>query len=196
MTGIVLSGGKGTRIRARKSWLEVDGQPVIKTILARLAEVFPQLIIVTNVPSEYEALGARCIGDLLVGKGPLAGIYSGVTAAESEFSFLVANDMPFLDTRLISYMVDARDGFDAVVPRVGSLLEPLHALYSKRCLRAIEKHLRENDLRVQSFLGEVRTRYIEEEEIRKFGDPEAVFFNINRKEDMEAARLIRGRRRE
>lgn len=196
MTGIVLSGGRGKRISANKALLEVEGRPVIKTVLAKLAEVFPRLIIVTNNPDEYEAFGVKCVGDRVVGKGPLAGIYSGLVASESECNFLVANDMPFLDIGLIRYMVKESDGFDAVVPRVGSLLEPLHALYSKRCVPAVEKHLEENDLRVQSFLGDVRTRYIEGGEIRRFGDPEAIFFNINCREDIEAARMIAGGRGE
>ncbi len=196
MTGIVLSGGRGRRISASKGLLQIEGEPVIQIILGKLAEVFTDLIIVTNSPCEYEAFGVRCVEDLVAGKGPLGGIYSGLVASDTGYSFVVANDMPFLDSDLIRHVVDRRDGFQAVVPRIGSLVEPLHALYSKGCVQVIENHLRANDLKVRSFLGEVTTGYIEEEEIREFGDPETIFFNINRKDDMEAARMMASRRGE
>jgi len=83
-------------------------------------------------------------------------------------------------------------GFDLVVPRLGDLIEPLHAVYSKGCLVPAESLLEQGDLRVRQLFNLIRVRYMEAEEIDRFDPEHLSFFNINNEADLERAkRLVR-----
>ena len=147
----------------------------------------------TNSPERYSHLQARLVGDVYPGTGALGGIYSGLKAARAEYSLVAACDMPFLDLRLLRYMMLLSPGQDAVIPRVGELTEPLHAIYSRRCLLPIERVLSAGGLRIMDFFGDVRVRYVEQREIDLFDPQHLSFFNINTYADLERARDLVGR---
>jgi molybdopterin-guanine dinucleotide biosynthesis protein A len=193
---IVLAGGEGKRLGADKAFLKVDGQALIEGIVEKMAQIGDEVIIVTNSPQRYGHLEAKLVSDILPGKGALGGVYSGLKAARSHHSLVVACDMPFLDLRLLRYMILLSPGQDVVIPRVGGLTEPLHAIYSKQCLQPIERVLASGGCRIISFFPEVRVRYIEEREISLFDPQYLSFFNINMPGDLEKARsLVRTRSR-
>ncbi|UCG54798.1 MAG: molybdopterin-guanine dinucleotide biosynthesis protein MobA, partial [Dehalococcoidia bacterium] len=91
---------------------------------------------------------------------------------------------------LITHLLQASVGFDMAIPRLGKLIEPLHAFYSKNCLGAIEKLLVENNLKIDKLLDMVKVRYVEEEEIDDFDPEHLSFFNINTKKDLNTARKL------
>jgi len=187
---IVLSGGEGKRLGTDKAFLRIGSRVLIEGIVKKMARIGDEVIIVTNSPQKYSHLEARLVGDVYPGKGALGGIYSGLRTARSDHSLVVACDMPFLDLRLLRYMILLSPGQDVVIPRVGGLTEPLHAIYSKQCLQPIERVLAGGGRRIIDFFPEVRVRYIEEQEIRLF-DPQCLsFFNINAPADLEKARSL------
>jgi len=105
----------------------------------------------------------------------------------------VACDMPFLDLKLLRYMILLSPGQDVVIPRIGELTEPLHAIYSKQCLQPIERVLAGGGGgRIIDFFPEVRVRYIEEQEIKLFDPQHLSFFNINMPADLEKASSLAG----
>lgn len=187
---IVLAGGRGRRLGTDKAFLKIGGRVLIEGIVEKMARIGDEVIIVTNSPQRYSHLEARLVGDIYPGRGALGGIYSGLRAARSDHSLVVACDMPFLDLRLLRYMILLSPGQDVVIPRVGGLTEPLHAIYSKQCLPPIERVLASGDRKIISFFPEVRVRYIEEQEVKLF-DPQCLsFFNINTLADLERARSL------
>ncbi len=191
---IVLAGGKGKRLGTDKAFLSIGGRVLIEGIVEKMAQIGDEVIIVTNSPQRYDHLEARLVGDIAPGKGALGGIYSGLRAAHSDHSLVVACDMPFLDLRLLRYMILLSSGQDVVIPRVGGLTEPLHAIYSKQCLQPIERLLAAGGLKIIDFFPEVRVRYVEEHEIKLF-DPQCLsFFNINTPADLEKARDLARRK--
>jgi molybdopterin-guanine dinucleotide biosynthesis protein A len=156
----------------------------------KMARIGDEVIIVTNSPQRYGYLGARLVSDVYPGKGALGGIYSGLEAAHNHHSLVVACDMPFLDLNLLRYMILLSPGQDVVIPRVGGLTEPLHAIYSKKCLQPIERLLSAGGFKIIDFFPEVRVRYVEEQEIKLF-DPRCLsFFNINTLADLEKAQSL------
>jgi len=190
---IVLAGGEGKRLATDKAFLRIGGRVLIEGIVEKMARIGDEVIIVTNSPQKYGHLEARLVGDIYPGKGSLGGIYSGLRAARSEYGLVVACDMPFLDLRLLRYMILLSPGQDVVIPRVGELTEPLHAIYSRRCLQPIERVLAAGSLKIIDFFPEVRVRYIEEQEIKLF-DPQCLsFFNINTPADLQKARNLAGK---
>ena len=95
-----------------------------------------------------------------------------------------------MNLNLLDYMLKISDGFDMVIPRVGILWEPLHAVYSKRCLPVIEQLLEEGNYTTDRLPSLVNVRYVEAVEIDRFDPEHLSFFNINTKADLEAARRL------
>ena len=185
ITGVILAGGKSTRYGTNKAFAEVQGVRLIERTIRVMGSVCPRLLLVTNTPAEYAYLHLPMVEDLIKGLGPLGGIYTGLEVIDDENGLFVACDMPFLREDLLRYMVTLRGDFDAVVPRVNWMVEPLHALYTKKCLPSIRKFIRSQELQILKFFQKIRVRYMEEEEIRKIDPDLKSFFNINRPEDLE-----------
>jgi len=179
MTGIILAGGENKRMGVDKAFLTVAGIPLIEHVLGVLGAVVQQIIIVTNSPERYRTYDARIVTDRLEQRGSLVGIYSGICSSESEFNLVVACDMPFLNAGLLSYLMEQAPGYDAVVPAFGELIEPLHAVYSKRLLPVIEERIREDERRIRSIFGHANVRYVTEKEISRFDPERRSFINLN-----------------
>ena len=187
---IVLSGGEGKRLATDKAFLKIGGRVLIEGIVEKMARIGDEVIIVTSSPQRYGYLETRLVGDIYPGNGALGGIYSGLRAAHSDRGLVVGCDMPFLDLRLLRYMILLSPGQDVVIPRVGGLTEPLHAIYSKRCLQPIKRVLGVGGHRIIDFFSEVRVRYIEEQEVKLFDPQYLSFLNINTAADLEKARSL------
>lgn len=179
MTGIVLAGGENRRMGVDKAFLPVAGIPIIEHVLRALGPVVHRIIVVTNTPERYRAYDVRVVTDRLDQRGPLTGIYSGLSSSESEYNVVVACDMPFLNAGLLSYIMELAPGYDAVVPVVGGQAEPLHAVYSKKLLPLIEERIRENERRIQDIFSSVNVRYVTEQEISRFDPDRRSFINLN-----------------
>ena len=187
MTGIILAGGRNSRIRTGKAFLKIGGKTIIKKTLDKFRKIFSEVIIVTNNFLEYQNSGARLVKDIIPDKGPLGGIYSGLVSSESEYNFVVACDMPFLNVELIKYIKNNCDGFDVIIPRLDRGYETLHAIYSKNCIVPIEKQLKQDNLKIIDFFLQVRIKKITEEIVQHFDPGLVSFFNINTNVDYQKA---------
>ena len=200
MTGIILAGGKNTRIRTNKALLKIPSSEAgfkektfIRIIVEKLRGIFNEIIIVTNNPEEHKALRVKLVKDIIPDKGSLGGLYSGLVHSGTSHSFVVAVDMPFLNPDLIKYMKKFCPKYDVITPKIKGIYEPLHTIYSKNCLPHIEKQIQDNNLRIIEFFPKLRVKEIKEPTIRKF-DPELLsFFNINTLEDYQKARELTSR---
>jgi molybdenum cofactor guanylyltransferase len=181
-----------------KAFLKINGEALIERQLRLLKGVFRNIIIVANSPQKYADLksvnpvreqtafsnGVKMVRDVISGRGPLAGIYSGLLASGSFYNFVVACDMPFINAGLIKYMITLKDGFDIVVPRIGGKYEALFAVYSKNCARPISEAIKKDRLTVRGLFADVRVRELAGDEIMKFGDADTIFMNVNTKKDL------------
>jgi molybdopterin-guanine dinucleotide biosynthesis protein A len=190
VTSIILAGGKNLRLGRNKAFEVIRGKTIIDRVFERLEPISSQVVVVTSWKQfDIELdLDADVIADIYPEMGPLGGIYTGLTASTSDVNIVAACDMPFINTKLIEYMVELLADYDAVVPRlVNKMIEPLHAVYSKNCLSRIDARLGAKKLSIHAFLDEVNVRYLEEKESRRI-DPEHIsFFNINYQTDLDKA---------
>ena len=194
---VVLAGGKGLRLGHDKAWEIVGNKSLLELVVSHLSVFNSDIIIVIaseqSLPQSIDYPKLRIVTDAYPGKGPLGGIYTGLTVSDSLHNLVVACDMPFLNQALLRYMIQFSAGFDLVVPRFGNLVELLHSVYSKACLPVIERLLKQDDLSISPLLASVRVRYIDTEEIDRFDPNHLSFFNINTVADLEKAReLARG----
>jgi len=194
---IVLAGGKSLRLRHDKFLETVVNESLLQRVISCVSPLSSDIILVTagEKPTlqsiDYPKL--RVVTDIYPGKGPLVGIYTGLATSTLFYNLVVASDMPFLNQALLRYMIQLSTNFDIVAPRVGNLVEPLHAVYSKSCLAPIERMIKEDKLRIYPLFNSVSVRYVEAEEIERFDPKHLSFFNINTKADLEKAReLARG----
>ena len=136
--------------------------------------------------------GIEVVSDIMPDKGPLGGIYTALVKSQGLYNFVFACDMPFINPDLIDYMVDKAEGVDIVVPRWQGKFEPLHAIYSKRCIEPIKIQLEKNDLKITNFFSQLNLKIIEQEEVERFGHSGTLFLNINTQEEYSAvARMPR-----
>jgi len=191
---IVLAGGKGLRLGRDKAQEAVGNSNLLQRVVSQLSSFSNDIIIVTaRGKSLSQFTGCprfRIVADAYPGKGALVGLGSGLAASNSWYNLVVACDMPFLNQDLLRYMIKFSAGFDLVVPRVGKLVEPLHAVYSKSCLAPIERLLSQGNLRVSALFDLVKVRYVEADEIDSFDPRHLSFFNINTKADLEMAQQL------
>lgn len=191
VTGIILAGGKNSRMGTHKALLKIGGRPIIEIVSAILRPITDEIVIVSNNPGFYETYGDRVVGDISAGRGPLGGIHSGLLHSAYEKALVAACDMPFVSTALANLLVENSPGYDVVVPVYRGYPEPLFALYDKRCISAIQDHLVRGQNKITGFYDDVRVRRLEENELRA-AEPELdrVFFNVNTPADLEKAQTL------
>jgi len=190
VTSIILAGGRNLRLGSSKALEIIGGKSLIERVIERVKLVSNQTLIVTS-PGQLAlplAGEVKVLVDLYPGKGPLGGIYTGLLASPSSHSVVVACDMPFLNIKLLGYMIELSPGFDAVVPRLEEgKLEPLHAIYSRSCLGIMKTEIERNHLQISHLLTMLRVKYIERAECQKFDPQLLTFFNINCQSDLDQA---------
>jgi molybdenum cofactor guanylyltransferase len=189
MNCVILAGGRGTRLIPEKGLLSFGRHTLIEHIIERLSPIFKNFHLVVNSEEPYRKLGIPLIQDLFPGRGPLGGIYSGLSAIGSH-SFFCACDMPFINCRLVAYMKEMFCGFDAVIPEFRGNYEPLHALYAPSCIEPMKLRLDQGHSRIISFLDLVQV-YPVRHEVDEFDHEGRTFFNINTPQDYEDALRMR-----
>jgi molybdenum cofactor guanylyltransferase len=185
MTGVILSGGKSARMGTNKAFLEIEGERLIDRITSMFHDMFREVILVTNSPLDY--LDQDCIiaSDIFKNKGALGGIYTGLFYASYDHAFVSACDMPFLNRSFMEYMIKCADRYDIVVPEPPDGLQPLHAIYSKRCLSHIKKLMDMGALKITGFYKGLKTMVIHQEDINRFDPGGKMFINVNTRKDLE-----------
>lgn len=185
-----MAGGKSSRMGQDKSFVLLNGKAMIQHVIERTTSLGQQTThLITNRTNDYRQFGLTMYSDVLPDKGSLGGIYTAIHYSPTPYTLVVGCDMPFINTALLRYMVNLCNDsqFDVIVPRVDSYPEGLHAIYHKNCLSPIRERLDVNRLKVISFYGEVRVKYIDEPEYAQFGTPETLFRNINTPDELSAA---------
>ncbi len=187
---IVLAGGKSTRLGRNKIVETIGNKSLLERVVSCLASFNNEIIIVTAENSSLPQLTnfpkLKVIKDIFPGKGSLGGIYTGLVASEAFYNLVVACDMPFLNLDLLRYMISLDEGYDVVIPKVNEILEPLHAVYSRKCLSPIEFLINQNRLSILELYPMVKVRYLEKIEIDRFDPRHLSFFNINTEADLRA----------
>lgn len=201
-TGVILAGGQASRFGGRAKGLEVIGQRrIIDRVADALRSCTDELLLVANAPDATEWLpGVRVTADMVPGHGSLSGVHAALVHAETPV-LVVAWDMPFVSTRLLSALRalgETSAHGDAAAPTSSvsndgpTRCEPLCAWYSPRALAVIERRLRDGDHRMMEVLRELDTQCLPHAEVSRFGDPRALFMNVNTNEELLEARRIAG----
>ncbi|AEF85783.1 molybdopterin-guanine dinucleotide biosynthesis protein A [Treponema primitia ZAS-2] len=192
-SALILAGGQGKRIGYDKKKLELAGERLLPSLVERLGKLFNEVFISSNNPTGVS--GLITLPDS-IGEGPMAGIYQGLLRCTSEYLYVVACDMPFINTDYIAYMQEllAREGPDVCIARHDNGdLELFNSFYKKSCAAPMGEALSRGIYKIRLVFDQLNVHMIHGETLQKFGDGE-MFFNINYKEDLEQAeRNLQGR---
>jgi molybdenum cofactor guanylyltransferase len=191
--GIILAGGMNRRMDGQnKALLVVGNQSIIGRQIDLFQDLFQQVILVTNQPLEFSTWECLIVSDLLSVRGSLTGIHAGLFYTRFSHAFIAASDMPFLKPEMIRLIVQHLEPqWDVVVPVTKEGYQPLCALYSQRCLRAIEDQVMRGTMKISQLYSRVKIKKIPEENLRQV-DPDLIsFFNINTQEDWTLSQKMR-----
>lgn len=191
MRGVVLAGGAASRYGGiPKGLLEVGGQRILDRVVDVVAAATgaPPLLVANAPDAASWRPDLTVVPDTRPGFGSLGGIYTAVTAGPGP-ALAVAWDMPFVTAALLESLVAGAGDYDAFLPESGGRrgLEPLCAVYGPACRAPIERQLAGTDWRAIGFHDSVRVGRLPLERVRACGDPERLFFNVNRPEDLAEA---------
>jgi len=188
VTAFILAGGKSTRMRTDKAFVEYEGHTLLERALALTRSVASEVRIVGD-PAKFAAF-APVVEDLFRDCGPLAGIHAALRASHTELNLMLAVDLPFVSAALLQYLIAQAQGApDAIVivPHSEERRQPLCAIYRRKFSDAAENSLRSGKNRIDRLFDFVPTRVITEEELHAAGFAPGIFRNLNTPEELEAA---------
>jgi molybdenum cofactor guanylyltransferase len=206
--GVVLAGGRGSRLGGAKPTADLAGRPLISYPLAALAEAGLEAVVVlkpgtdlggrplsretglkTTAPDGAGQRTTAAEGDVAVLYEPAEPVHplAGIVAALRQTGrplVVIGCDFPFVPAALLRALADAPEPL--VVPAPGGELQPLVARWTPVLLPALEDALaREEPLR--RTVAALSPRLLDDAELAPFGDPARVFFNVNTPADLDAA---------
>jgi len=199
ITVLILAGGKSSRIglNKNKGQMKLMGVNLIDRIVSNITSIegiSEKDIVIVGSKEKFPQF-EKVVEDVYPQKGPLGGIFSGLRASKTLYNLVIGCDMPFIETKLIKYMIQKIENHDIIIPKYQQdLFEPLCAIYSKKCLEVMEKSIKGGKLAVRCIFSYLNIRWIREKEITRY-DPELYsFFNINFKSDFIRAEELEQKR--
>ncbi len=186
--GVVLCGGRSSRMGRPKAWLPVGDEVMLQRVVRILRTVLSPVVVVAAPGQDVPELPADVIvtRDEIEGKGPLGGLSAGLAAMadRADAVYLSACDVPFLTAAFVARMASfLTPEIDIAVPDVGGYKHPLAAVYRTSVAGEVAKLLAADRLRMTDLFDAVRTRVVTDAEL-----PEAQSLrNLNTPEEYAAA---------
>lgn len=186
MAGLVLCGGRSSRMGEEKALLDSGGEPLVVRVARRLASVADPVMLAPGRIGRLGDLGFPEVSDEVPAAGPLAAIVAGISASPHPTVAVVAVDMPDASPEVFALLARLRLGEDAVVPVTPTGPQPLHALYSRSALPHLRAALASGRLRVGDALSALRVRMVTDVEWG-VADPSGRFaVNLNTPNDVHS----------
>jgi len=184
ITGLILAGGRGERMGGLdKGWVEVQGRPLIETVVERFAPQVGTLLISANRNLQrYGALGI-VVTDHDAGvaaeefPGPLIGLLAGMRRARSAWLAIAPCDAPLLPLDLVARLAAAAGAgnAEAALARVDGRLQPVFALVATRLQAALADAVADRQRALHAWFASVGAHPVD------FPD-DAAFRNVNSSE--------------
>jgi len=151
-SAVILAGGQSRRMGQDKAWLEVGGQPLITRALAVLrASGIQEIFISGRAGVDYSALRRPVLLDLHPDCGPLGGIQPALARASAPMVLVLAVDLPRMTSGFLRTLAEHCGPGTGAVPKLRGELEPLAAIYPKRCELILRECLLKSRLAARDF---------------------------------------------
>ncbi len=190
VVGVVLAGGASRRMGRDKAALLIGGEPLLRRAVGRLRLALAEVMIVGSPDLAPLVPGVRVVADEWPQRGPLGALATTLRASEAAWALLVACDMPFTQPALLRAMarlaLDTPE-VDVVALRGSRGVEPLHAVYQRRCLPLALARLAGVDASLQGLLATLRVREVAPDDARRLDPAGHSAFNANTPEEWRRA---------
>jgi molybdopterin-guanine dinucleotide biosynthesis protein A len=188
--GIVLCGGKSSRMGTSKALLPFGPETMLQRVVRVLGRVVSPIVAVAAVDQELPALppGVLVARDAREARGPLQGLAAGLQAlpAHVDAAYVTGTDVPLLVPGFVTQLLELAQGYDVALMEVDGFTHPLSAIYRRAVLPHVEQLLAQDRLRPAFLFDMVRTRRVSPEEMT--ADPELLTLrNLNTPGDYERA---------
>ena len=188
--GIVLCGGKSTRMGSPKALLPFGSETMLQRVVRLLGEVVEPIVVVAAADQNLPPLPVDVIltRDEREARGPLEGLRAGLKALPPSIdsAYVTSCDVPLLVPDFVRQMIDLARDYDIAVMEIDGFTHPLSAVYRRATLPFVEELLARDRLRPVFLFEAVNTRRVRPEEMT--ADPELrTLRNLNTPEDYEGA---------
>jgi len=196
--GIVLAGGRSTRMGMPKAALEWHESTLLRHVVGLVGRGVGGPVVVVRAPGQALPslpTGVAVVEDAHEGRGPLEALAAGLEAIDADAAFVSSTDSPLLHPAFVRRVLRALDdGSDVALPHARGYPQPLAAAYRARVLEAIRQRLAADQVRLGELFGDCRVRWLNEEDL--LADPELAdadpdldsLVNLNEPSEYEAAR--------
>lgn len=191
-TGVILAGGKNTRLPGiKKAFRRVGDSMILENIHGVFSKLFKEVIIVVNEPADFAGWDMTIVTDIIPSRCALAGLHAGLFYASCPHAYVAACDTPFVKQSVIEYIVgQIEPAYEVIIPRTDEGIEPLSAVYSRDCIPLIENSLEKNIVQIKQFFRKNKVKEIPVNQLKTL-DPDMQFiFNVNTPKDLENAKII------
>lgn len=179
LTGIILAGGKSSRMGYDKGFITLGNKPFIQYSIEALKPLVSEIIIVSD-NSDYDAFGLKRINDHIKDAGPVSGIYTGLSASNTKYNLILSCDIPLIKTDILKKLIINIDHNSEIIQieSEGKTM-PLIALYQKSCKQKFYKLLQQGEKRLRVAAKNCKTKHI-----TLNPDEHITTMNVNTKDDL------------
>jgi len=186
ITGVILAGGRATRMGGRdKGLLPLNGLPMIQYVLKTLTPQVDEVLVNANRHlDEYGQFGHKVVTDEPAEfSGPLAGMAAALHNSQSDYVLSVPCDGPWVPPDLAQRLLAGlqQQGSKIAAAHDGQRLQPVFALIHRGLLPALEDYLAAGDRKLGLWVRQQQAALVD------FSDQPEAFFNVNSPEELEAA---------
>jgi len=187
VSAFVLAGGKSSRMGRDKAFVTWRGQTLLERALGTARGIAGRVWIV-GARATFEPFG-EVVEDVFADRGPLGGIHGALLASRTDLNLVLAVDLPFVSTQLLSYLIERSKDTEssATVPRLAAGWEPLCATYRREFAEVAEQALREGRNAIHPLLEAGPVTAVSEEELEGQGFSARMFRNVNTVGDLSSA---------
>lgn len=183
----ILAGGQSKRMGRDKATIKIGEMELIKHVYSKVQNIFDDIFVVSSHHDSISGIGTPVFRDVLPRGGSLVGIISALLYSRTPHVFVVACDMPFLDSDFIRAMISGIGNEDIIVPKTKAGYEPLHAIYNRTCLSYMLKLIDANRFKIDRIFPFLNVRAVPVE-IQNSSQGISVFTNVNTEKDLEHVR--------
>ncbi len=160
ITGIILAGGKSSRIGSDKGFLLLNNKTFIQHIIEAMQPLVNEIIIVSN-NADYDIFNLKRVNDLIKDAGPLAGVYTGLHHSNTENNLVLSCDVPLINTETLKKLTDnIEKNIDVIQLESNSKTMPLIALYKKHCESNFLELLQQGERRLRFAVKQCKVKTI------------------------------------
>ena len=185
VTGIILAGGRSSRMGIEKGMVNFQGQPLIQYSIDVLKNYCSRIIISTN-SNAYYSLGYPVQNDIVHEAGPMGGIYSSLLHSKTDYNLILSCDTPFVTSFLLRKILENSEGYQVVIPlsRQG-FPEPLIGFYHKNNTTGMLGFINNRNLKLTDYIETTIYKAIPVYQDPTLFDP-YLFLNFNSLGDIKA----------